>query len=77
MPNTHWARLIFPFCSNPARAAFNRAVALLPHTTYPQARQAFEQVAAIDPTCAMAHWGIAMTTLDKVSDAHPELERWP
>src|SRR6266567_1414846 len=48
-------------CSSQAQTEFNRAVALLHHMTYPQAREAFQRVAAVDPHCAMAHWGIAMT----------------
>ena len=48
-------------CSERAQAEFDQAVALLHHMTYPQAREAFRQVAATDPRCAMAHWGIAMT----------------
>jgi hypothetical protein len=45
-------------CSAPAQAEFNRAVALLHHMTYPQAREAFEHVARIDPRCAMAQWAL-------------------
>src|SRR5688500_12689414 len=48
-------------CSADAQAEFNRAVALLHHMTYPRAREAFQRVAQIDPRCAMAHWGFAMT----------------
>src|SRR6266567_3369424 len=43
-------------CSSQAQTEFNRAVALLHHMTYPQAREAFQHVAALDPHCAMAHW---------------------
>jgi tetratricopeptide (TPR) repeat protein len=41
--------------------AFDRAVALLHHMTYPQAREAFEEIAESAPDCAIAHWGIAST----------------
>jgi tetratricopeptide (TPR) repeat protein len=52
----------FPIsCSEQAQEEFNRALALLHHMTYPQARRVFESVAELDPDCAMAHWGIAMT----------------
>ena len=62
----------FPItCSAPARAEFNRAVALLHHMTYPQAREAFERVATIDPQCAMAHWGIAMTLFQPLWPTRP------
>jgi tetratricopeptide (TPR) repeat protein len=58
-------------CSAPAQIQFNRAVALLHHMTYPQAREAFQQVAKIDPQCAMAHWGIAMTLFQPLWPTRP------
>lgn len=61
-------------CSKQAQAEFNRAVALLHHMTYPQAREAFEQVATIDPACAMAHWGIAMTLFQPLWPTRPRLD---
>jgi tetratricopeptide (TPR) repeat protein len=42
--------------------------------TYPQAREAFERVAAIDPKCAMAHWGIAMTLFQPLWPTRPRPE---
>lgn len=69
----------FPIsCSPEAQAEFNRAVALLHHMTYPQARVAFEQMAKTDPSCAMAHWGIAMTLFQPLWPTRPgpeELKR--
>ncbi|MCW5969684.1 MAG: tetratricopeptide repeat protein [Blastocatellales bacterium] len=53
---------------------FNQAVALLHHMTYPQAREAFERVAATDPECAMAHWGIAMTLFQPLWPTRPRPE---
>ena len=61
-------------CSAAARAEFNRAVALLHHMTYPQAREAFQQVAITDPRCAMAQWGIAMTLFQPLWPTRPSLE---
>jgi tetratricopeptide (TPR) repeat protein len=62
----------FPIsCSEHARVDFNRAIALLHHMTYPQARQAFERVATSDPRCAMAHWGIAMTLFQPLWPTRP------
>jgi tetratricopeptide (TPR) repeat protein len=58
-------------CSTAAQVEFNRAVALLHHMTYPRARQAFEQVATIDPRCAMAHWGVAMTLFQPLWPTRP------
>jgi tetratricopeptide (TPR) repeat protein len=48
-------------CSKAAQPGFNRAVALLHSFQYEQARQAFSEVSALDPSCAMAQWGIAMS----------------
>jgi tetratricopeptide (TPR) repeat protein len=53
------------------RADFDRAVALLHHMTYPQARTAFQEVAARDPKCAMAHWGVAMTLFQPLWPTRP------
>ena len=39
--------------------------------TYPQARETFRQVAKIDPRCAMAHWGIAMTLFQPLWPTRP------
>jgi tetratricopeptide (TPR) repeat protein len=62
----------FPItCSEQAQAEFNRAVALLHHMTYPQAREAFERVAAANPGCALAHWGIAMTLFQPLWPTRP------
>jgi hypothetical protein len=63
----------FPItCSPQAQVEFNRAVALLHHMTYPQSREAFEQVAKTDPRCAMAHWGIAMTLFQPLWPTRPQ-----
>jgi tetratricopeptide (TPR) repeat protein len=58
-------------CSAAAQAEFPRAVALLHHMTYPQAREAFQRVAETDPGCAMAHWGIAMTLFQPLWPTRP------
>jgi len=58
-------------CSTEAQVEFNRAVALLHHMTYPQAREAFERLATVDPSCAMAHWGIAMTLFQPLWPTRP------
>ena len=44
-----------------ARQEFNRAVALLHSFWFAQAIAAFEGVAAKDASCAMAHWGVALS----------------
>jgi tetratricopeptide (TPR) repeat protein len=65
----------FPVSCTPAvRPEFNRAVALLHHMTYPQARAAFEQIVNKDPRCAMAHWGIAMTLFQPLWPTRPSVD---
>ena len=52
----------FPTTCKPAtQREFDRAVALLHSFAYDAAEASFQSVAAHDPQCAMAHWGIAMT----------------
>ena len=48
-------------CSADAQPEFERAVALLHSFAYSAAEKAFRDVIARDPSCAMAHWGVAMT----------------
>src|SRR5207249_10416377 len=48
-------------CTPEARSEFIRGVALLHSFFYEEARRIFTGVAAKDPNCAMAQWGIAMT----------------
>jgi tetratricopeptide (TPR) repeat protein len=59
-------------CSPPAQTEFNRAVALLHHMTYPQARAAFQGVIGIDSSCALAHWGVAMTLFQPLWPTRPD-----
>lgn len=58
-------------CNDGAQQAFNRGVSLLHHMTYPQAERAFESVTVLDPNCAMAHWGIAMTLFQPLWPTRP------
>jgi len=48
-------------CRAELQPAFERAVALQHSFEFAAACEAFERVAADDPACAMAHWGIAMS----------------
>ncbi|HTB86689.1 MAG TPA: hypothetical protein VK743_01985 [Steroidobacteraceae bacterium] len=48
-------------CSPSVARDFERSVALLHSFAYTAAEQSFRKVAAADPSCAMAHWGIAMS----------------
>jgi tetratricopeptide (TPR) repeat protein len=52
----------FPIsCSEAAQTKFTRAVALLHSFGYQEARQVFSELAAQEPKCGMAYWGIAMS----------------
>lgn len=72
-------------CAAPLQEKFNRAVALLHSFAYSPAAEAFSEVARLDPGCAMAHWGIAMSYYhqlwqpplpgDAVQTGRAELER--
>ena len=65
----HLGKVSFPITCAPAvQQPFNRAVALLHSFAYTPAQHAFEQVAQLDPHCAMAHWGIAMTSFQPLWD---------
>src|SRR6185436_20843164 len=46
-------------CKSELSPAFERAVAMLHSFAYPEAAKAFADVAAQDPSCVMAQWGIA------------------
>ncbi len=48
-------------CTSEAQTSFTRGVALLHSFTYEESAAAFQDAAAKDPHCAMAHWGLAMT----------------
>jgi len=52
----------FPLtCSAAVQQPFNRAVSLLHSFAYTEARYAFHHVAQLDPQCAMAYWGVAIS----------------
>jgi len=54
--------VVFPTaCMVAAQPQFNRAVALLHSFAYSESEKAFQQVLTADRSCAMAHWGVAMT----------------
>ena len=53
-------------CSSDAQAKFTRAVALLHSFWYENAEKAFRDVAATDPQCGMAWWGVAMSNYHQV-----------
>ena len=53
---------------------FNRGVALLHDFWYEEAQRQFEEIAKADPTCAMAHWGAAMSYFHQIWN-RPDKER--
>jgi tetratricopeptide (TPR) repeat protein len=54
----------FPIsCTAEAQTEFNHGMALLHSFWFGPATKSFNTVAELDPTCAMAHWGMAMTLL--------------
>ena len=48
-------------CAPAVRDDFNTAVALLHSFWFPEAIKMFQAVAEHDPSCALAHWGVAMS----------------
>jgi hypothetical protein len=55
-------RVSFPTsCAAVVQPELDRAAAMLHSFWFDAAHKAFDKVAAADPTCAMAHWGVAMT----------------
>jgi tetratricopeptide (TPR) repeat protein len=63
-PPERLGRVNFPADCRPAvRARFERAVALLHSFWYEEAARTFAAVGEADSTCALAEWGMAMSTL--------------
>ena len=57
----------FPIsCAPASQKAFERGVALLHSFGYEEAEEQFAAIAQKDPTCAMAHWGIAMSLFHEI-----------
>jgi hypothetical protein len=57
-------RISFPVsCTPQVVALFERATAMLHSFWFQAAEAAYQRALAADPSCAMAHWGIAMTLL--------------
>jgi tetratricopeptide (TPR) repeat protein len=50
-------------CTLEAQAEFNRGMALLHSFWFAPAIDSFNAVIELDPTCVMAHWGVAMSLL--------------
>jgi tetratricopeptide (TPR) repeat protein len=59
-------------CIESARAPFNRGVALLHDFWYDEAERQFKKVEKLDPSCAIAHWGAAMSLYHQIWDRPEE-----
>lgn len=53
-------------CAASSQKAFDRGVALLHDFWYEEARAQFGRIEASDPGCAMAHWGLAMSSFHQI-----------
>ncbi|HEY2499088.1 MAG TPA: hypothetical protein VGK24_18645 [Candidatus Angelobacter sp.] len=63
LPQPGLGKIVFPnSCAPPVQAAFLNGIAQLHSFQYAAAEKAFSDVIAVDPHCAIAYWGLAMTT---------------
>ncbi len=53
-------------CLPSTQAPFNRGVSLLHDFWYSEAQRQFEAIVKADPTCAMAHWGVAISEFHQI-----------
>src|SRR5690606_10613631 len=61
---TELGEVNFPVsCNAAAQIEFNNGMALLHSFWFAPAIQSFQTVAELDPTCAMAHWGVAVSLM--------------
>jgi hypothetical protein len=57
----------FPIsCAPASQQAFNRGVALMHSFQYEDAEAQFVEITKSDPSCAMAHWGIALSYFHQI-----------
>lgn len=62
-------RVRFPTSCGPAAAqAIDRGVGLLLAEDDARAHAAFQEAAELEPSCAMAHWGVAITAYDPLTE---------
>lgn len=74
-PAGELGRVDFPVsCTPEAQQRFGHAMALLHSFWWDAAASAFDSVAAADPSCAMAHWGRAMTAIGNPFAGPPSAE---
>ena len=58
-------------CNEVAQRRFDRGMRYQHSFWYINAKEVFEEAIKADPTCAMAHWGIALTLMDNPHAAIP------
>ncbi|HEY1732444.1 MAG TPA: hypothetical protein VGG15_11875 [Terriglobales bacterium] len=71
-------KVSFPIsCAPASQQSFNRGVALMHSFQYEDAETQFTAIAKSDPSCAMAHWGIALSYFHQLWDRpqEPVLQR--
>lgn len=59
-------------CDETVRADFDRALATMHHMMYVEARAMFEAIAAAEPDCGMAQWGVATTLFQPLWPSRPD-----
>ncbi|HEY0801021.1 MAG TPA: hypothetical protein VGD54_09260 [Steroidobacteraceae bacterium] len=59
-------------CAPATLTRFSRGAALLHDFWYQEAQRQFEEIAKADPSCAMAHWGVAMSIYHQIWDRPDE-----
>jgi hypothetical protein len=73
---TKLGKVHFPIsCSAAAQKKFDVGLAMLHSFWYRRSEEAFSQVAAAEPGCAMAHWGVAMSRFHQIWEAPPPDDR--
>jgi tetratricopeptide (TPR) repeat protein len=72
LTTTQLGTVNFPVSCDPrVQKPFERGVALLHSFWYEEAEKQFIQISSIDPECAMAHWGVAMSLWHQLWN-HPD-----
>mgnify|MGYP001254181677 CR=1 FL=1 len=65
--NEQLGKVSFPIsCADGSQTAFERGVALLHSFGYEEAEEQFTELTKKDPSCAIAHWGIAMSLFHEI-----------
>ena len=64
-PSAQLGEVDFPVsCTPEAQAAFGHGMALLHSFEYAAAIESFNTATELDPSCAMANWGVAMSLVE-------------